>query len=153
KYLGLLDVLRLAGEVEGPVPFPEPVLEALRRLVPCDVVAYHERLPQGRILVYSGEPRGAMTPDIRGAAPRLEAEDVLRPAAGARTCSDFFSTREYRRLPIYDEVGRPLSIEDMVRLWIEPTGALGARLEFDRPDRGFKETDRAALDLLRPHLL
>jgi DNA-binding CsgD family transcriptional regulator len=153
KYLGVLDVLRLAGEVEGPVPFPEPVLESLRRLVPCDVVAYHERLPGGRILAYSGEPRGKMTPAIREASRRLEAEDVLKPAGGARKYSDFFSTREYHRSPIYLEVGRPLGVEDMVRLWIDPAGAFGARLEFDRPDRGFQEADRTALDLLRPHLL
>jgi hypothetical protein len=43
-YRNVLEVLREAGEVEGPVPFPQPVLEALRRLVPCDVVTYHERI-------------------------------------------------------------------------------------------------------------
>jgi DNA-binding NarL/FixJ family response regulator len=40
----VLAVLRDAGEVEGTTPFPEPVLDALRRLVPCDVVTYHERV-------------------------------------------------------------------------------------------------------------
>src|SRR4029077_2098142 len=37
-YQGVLDVLREAAAVEGPIPFTRPVLEALRRLVPCDVV-------------------------------------------------------------------------------------------------------------------
>jgi DNA-binding CsgD family transcriptional regulator len=151
-YLEVLNVLRLAGEVDGPVPFPEPVLSALRRLVPCDVVAYHERLQGGRILVFTGDPRGPMTPEIREASHRLEPGDVLKPTGSARKYSDFFSARDYRRLPLYHEVCRPLGIEDMVRLWIEPRGMLGARLEFDRPDRGFTEVHRTALDLLRPHL-
>jgi hypothetical protein len=42
-YRAALELLQEAGAVEGPDPFPEHVLEGLRRLVPCDVVAYHER--------------------------------------------------------------------------------------------------------------
>ena len=33
-YRKVLDVLRAAGDISGPTPFPESVLEALRRLVP-----------------------------------------------------------------------------------------------------------------------
>ena len=55
-YRGMLEVLHEAGDVEGPVPFPEPVLDALRRLVPCDVVAYHERLGSRDVVVWTGEP-------------------------------------------------------------------------------------------------
>ncbi len=51
-YRKVLDVLRAAGDISGPTPFPESVLEALRRLVPCDVVTYHER----RFRVYTGQP-------------------------------------------------------------------------------------------------
>ena len=40
-YRKSLDVLYVAGDVEGSVAYPRPVLEALRRLVPCDVVAFH----------------------------------------------------------------------------------------------------------------
>ena len=39
----------------------------------------------------------------------------------------------------------------MMRLWLDP-GAGGARLEFDRAGPDFGERDRAALDLLLPHL-
>jgi len=46
-YRNVLEVLREAGDVEGPIPFPRPVLEALRRLVPCDVVTYRERIGLG----------------------------------------------------------------------------------------------------------
>jgi DNA-binding CsgD family transcriptional regulator len=40
----------------------------------------------------------------------------------------------------------------MFRLWLEPDGADGARLEFDRPDSAFRARDRSVLDLLLPHL-
>jgi DNA-binding CsgD family transcriptional regulator len=136
------------------MPFPGPVLEALRRLVPCDVVAYHERVdPRApRLIVWSGEPRGPVTAEVRAAGRRLEHLDPLTPAPGARKYSDLFSRREFHRHDLYQELARPLGIEDMVRLWLEPTGAGEARFEFDRPDRGFRERDREVLDVLLPHL-
>jgi DNA-binding CsgD family transcriptional regulator len=151
-YRGVLNVLREAGDVEGPIPFPEPVLDALRRLVPCDVVTYHERLESRDVIVFVGEPRGEVTRELREAERRYASQDVLIPADGARLYSDFFSPREFHRLDWYQEVVRPLGVEDMVRLWIDPRGAQGARLEFDRPDWRFRDNDRLVLDLLLPHL-
>ena len=153
-YRSVLEVLREAGDVETRNPFPPPVLEALRRLVPCDVVAYHERfetLAEPEI-VFAGEPRGAVTPEIRAAHRRHQHEDPLLPADGARKYTDFLSRAEYHRLGLYREADRPLGIEYMMRLWIDPRGAGEARLEFDRGDRDFDERDRAALDVLLPHL-
>jgi DNA-binding CsgD family transcriptional regulator len=40
----------------------------------------------------------------------------------------------------------------MFRLWLDPEGGSGARLEFDRPRRDFSERDRDVLDILSPHL-
>jgi DNA-binding CsgD family transcriptional regulator len=40
----------------------------------------------------------------------------------------------------------------MARLWLDHRGADRARLEFDRPDRRFRDSDRAVLDLMRLHL-
>ena len=152
-YQGVLEVLREAAAVDGAIPFTEPLLEALRRLVPCDVVAYHERLAPGapRLIVWSGEPRGPVTDAVRAAQQRLDHLDPLTPAPGARKYSDLFSQQEFHRHDVYQELARPLGIEDMVRVWLEPTGAGDARLEFDRPDRGFRERDRTVLDVLRPH--
>jgi DNA-binding CsgD family transcriptional regulator len=68
---------------------------------------------------------------------------------GARKFSDFLTQRAFCRLEFYQEVSRPLGVEDMMRLWLDRDGA---RLEFDRPDRRFRERDRAALDVLLTHL-
>jgi DNA-binding CsgD family transcriptional regulator len=151
-YRAALELLREAGAVEGPDPFPEPVLEGLRRLVPCDVVAYHEGPVSHPAVAFAGEPRGQVTQAIRETHDRLVAQDVLTPAEGARKYSDYLSPRQFHRLAFYHEVARPLGVEDMIRLWIEPRGRENGRLEFDRSDWGFRERDRSVLDLLLPHL-
>lgn len=152
-YQGVLHVLGEAGAVDGPTPFPEPVLDALRRLVPCDVVAYHEASSLWEpAWGFVGDPRGPMTPDIRAAVERYAYQDPIPPGNGARKYSDFISRRDHHRLELYQEADRPLGVEYMLRLWLDPTSASGARFEFDRADRDFGERDRAVLDLLLPHL-
>jgi DNA-binding CsgD family transcriptional regulator len=150
-YRGTLDVLYEAGGVDGPYAFPDSVLEALRRLVPCDVVSYHE-FPEPCVL-YAGEPRGVMTREVAEAMTRYRHQDPITPVAGARKFSDFLSRREFHRLGLYQEVARPLGIEYTMRLWLDPRGAGGARLEFDAAASDFRERDRAVLDLLLPHLM
>jgi DNA-binding CsgD family transcriptional regulator len=151
-YRKALDVVYEAADVDGPNPFPEPVLEALRRLVPCDVVAFHERVGWGAAVVWVGEPRGAMTPAIRDASRRYWTECPLTPHEAPRKFSDFLSQREFHRLGLYQECARPLGVEDVFRVWLDARGGDGARLEFDRGQRDFHERDRAVLDLLLPHL-
>ena len=152
-YRKALDVLREAGEVNGAIPFPQPVLEALRRLVPCDVVTYHERIAgrRQRVLVFTGEPRGEMTQEIRRATQRYRHQDPLKPVDGARKITHVVSRRDYKQLELYQEGDRPLGIEFMMRLWLDPRAG-DARLEFDRGKQDFDERHRAALDLLLPHL-
>lgn len=152
-YRQVLEVVGEAVAVDGRSPFPAPVLDALRRLVPCDVVAFHEQ-PNGarKRVVWTGEPRGPVTRSVREAQKRFSNQDPLTPTDSARKYSDFFSQRSFHRLGLYQEVARPLGVEDMIRLWLDSRGAGAARFEFDRPDWGFCERDRVVLELLRPHL-
>jgi DNA-binding CsgD family transcriptional regulator len=153
-YRMALDVLREAGDTERAIPFPEPVLEALRRVVPCDTVAYHERLESDSepTIVWVGEPLGEVTPEVRAAVERYWHQDPMTPVDGARKYSDFFTEREFHRLELYQHAARPVGIEYMMRLWLSPRGDRQARLEFDRAGPDFEERDRAVLDLLLPHL-
>jgi DNA-binding CsgD family transcriptional regulator len=151
-YRKALDVLYAAGEVDGSLAFPEPVLAVLRELVPCDVVTFHEQTWRpASVMVYTGEPIGQMTPQIRAAHRRLKHQDPLRPADTARTLTDFVSVRDFRRSEFYARVHRPLGIEYMLQLYLDPRRT-DARLEFDRADSDFGERDRKVLDLLVPHL-
>lgn len=73
------------------MPFPEPVLDALHQLVPCDVVAYHDG-PFGQpAAAFVGEPRGHVTSAMRAAEVRYLHQDRLTPVAGARKFSDFLT--------------------------------------------------------------
>src|SRR5690349_22496690 len=146
-YRRALEVVYAAGEIDGPIAFPEPVLEALARLVPCDVVAFHDR---GDI-VYTGEPKGPLTPEIRAARRRFAHQDPRRPADGPRTVEDFGSTRDFRRTDLYQYVDRPLGIDHMLQMYVDPRVS-DARLEFDRSETAFRVRDRAVLELLLPHL-
>ncbi len=150
-YRGALEVLGEAAAVDGPIPFPEPVLDALRGLVPCDVVAYHE---EGSPAMPARASPASRERDDSGNTRRRQA--LLAPGPdhpGGRRAEvlSFLSRREYHRLELYQEADRPLGIEYMMRLWLDP-GAGGARLEFDRAGPDFGERDRAVLDLLLPHL-
>jgi DNA-binding CsgD family transcriptional regulator len=151
-YRGVLDVLRKAGDADGPIPFPEPVLDALRRLIPCDVIAYHEEpLGEGAI-AWVGEPLGWLTREQQLEAVQFWHQDRLVPAEGARKISDHLTQREFHRLEVYDLAARPLGVEYMIRLWLDPGGDRGARFELDRGRRDFDERDRLVLDVLLPHL-
>lgn len=151
-YRKVLDVIYAAGEVEGPIACPEPVLQSLRELVPCDVVTFHERstTPE-RVVLYTGEPQGTMTADIRSAHRRLRHEDPLQPAVGARRIDDVIAMHDFRRRRFYLEVHRPLGVEYLLWLYLDPARS-DARLEFDRSDTDFAERDRRVLDVLLPHL-
>jgi DNA-binding CsgD family transcriptional regulator len=151
-YRQALEVLYAAGEVDGQLAFPEPVLGVLRELVPCDVVTFHERSWRpGPVLVFTGEPIGPVTPEVRAAHRRLKHQDPWRPAEGARTLTDFVSRRDFRRSEFYALVHRPLGVEHMLQLYLDPRRT-DARLEFDRFESDFGERDRKVLDLLLPHL-
>jgi DNA-binding CsgD family transcriptional regulator len=65
--------------------------------------------------------------------------------------TDFVARRDYRRRDLYQRVDRPLGIEYMLQLYIEPRAG-APRVEFDRFDSDFDERDRGVLDLLLPHL-
>ena len=150
-YRGTLAVLLEAGAVEGESPFPTPVLELVRELIPCDTVWYHEPASPVRTTT-AGGPRGALTPEVWAAARRLKHLDPLAPWEGARRRSDVVPDREWRGSPLHSEVDRPMGVEHIIRLWIEPPGPSEARLELDRGDRDFSERDRAVLDVMLPHL-
>lgn len=151
-YRKTLEVVYATGEVDGPIAFPEPVLEAVRELVPCDVVTFHQRSDgPDRVLVYTGDPQGQVTPEIRAAHRQLEHEDPVQPTNGARKLTDVVRLRAFRRQDFYVEVHRPLGIEYMIWLYLDPP-LTDARLELDRADFDFTERDRGVLDLLLPHL-
>lgn len=58
--------------------------------------------------------------------------------------------REFRRSEFYALVHRPLGVEYMLQLYLDPRRT-DARLEFDRVDSDFGARDQKVLDLLLPY--
>ena len=107
-YRHAFDVVYEAAEVDGPNPFPEPVLDALRQLVPCEVVTYHVRTGGGvPAIARVGDWRSEWTPELRRIDARTWHQDGLVPTNGARKISDVLSRREWHRLELYQDASRP----------------------------------------------
>lgn len=143
----LRDVVWTLGETSKSA-ISDAALDALRALVPCDVVAYHD----GQRIVHVGEPLGEMTDELRALHRRYDHQDPLRQVRGAQKHTDFLTHRAYQRFELYQLVDRPIGVEFMMQLWLTPHGAHPSRIEFDRNDRDFSERDRAVLNLLLPYL-
>lgn len=156
----MLELLYLAGEEEGADPFPERLLEQLRRLIRCDVVSYGDFAPEGRTwrigIRIAGEPHAPFTSAITEAQLRLHEQIPFRPcSARAHTpfrWSDLISRRELHRLELYWEVDRPAGTEHQLWLWLHAGDEVLGALAFDRFARDFSDRDVLVLQMLRPHL-
>jgi len=69
-----------------------------------------------------------------------------------RKISDFVSARQFHRTGIYQHLYRPLGIEDQMGFCLAPPGPQMQALALGRERRSFTETDRALLELIRPHV-
>jgi DNA-binding CsgD family transcriptional regulator len=158
-YRGALEVVYEAEGVDGPDPFPKAVLEALKRLVPCDTVSYGDLGPCGHSELRVGI-RHTDGPDLPGWLCEVHRSylprDPLPPKGltldGACAYSDLFSLRRVQRLGIYRDLARPLGIEDVLRLWLRVRTRAVGFFDFDFGSRGSRARDETLLDILHPHL-
>jgi DNA-binding CsgD family transcriptional regulator len=151
--------LRTALDADGDDAFPAPVLEALRRLVPCDVVSYGHYAAQGRRWGIRAAPEGVIPipGSVSEASIRLQAQDPFLPSprtlGRAVRVSDLLTPAEFHALDFYQEVGRPLGIEYSMQLWLMRHEEIVGGFGFDAEAADFSERDRAVLDFLAPDLL
>ena len=66
--------------------------------------------------------------------------------------SDFVSTRELHRLPIYNDLFHPMGYEDQIGVMLTPVQPTSRAIALGRDRRSFTEDDRELLALIRPHL-
>jgi DNA-binding CsgD family transcriptional regulator len=169
----LLDVLHLAAEADGPDPFPEPVVDALRLLVLADGGSLNEfrgrdRAVRDHVLsvldfacVDTGWCFGGQewTPAMEEACRlHVRRDDPIPPTSafldrGARY-SDLLTRRQLLSSGLYADVGRYTWGDDALHLWFTvPGDDTLRRIAFNRYDGGrFEEDDAEALTLLVPHL-
>lgn len=155
----VLDFLGEASTVEGPNPFPQPLLESLRRLVPSDETYYSELDRVRRIALWSeaalgdfDEPEEPTYWDIRDEHPVCHYHQVTGDFRALKL-SDFLTRSELRRTSVYWDYFRPWGAEYSFAVGLEAPLTHTKVFLFNRAGgRDFNERDRAVLDFLRPHL-
>jgi DNA-binding CsgD family transcriptional regulator len=160
----------LAAATEARRPFPEPVVAALRRVVPCDTVAYRAWSRQREIVDEScaGDDLAARLPfwlryasfrrdDPHPSEPATRDGDpppVSAPSRMARplVLTDAVSDRRFWQSGLYFELMRPFGVRDVMKLFLPLDGG-GSVFVFDTSSRGFPDSDRTALARLVPALV
>ena len=149
------------AEMDGDEPFPRSFLAALRRLVPCDFVAFNELDRERELqLNYLEDPLGASDGfeapisywQARPNHPLCQFHETTGDWRAYRL-SDFVTHRELRRRRIYDEWVRPTGQTNLITVGLDAPLSHTKVFLFYRPaGPDFDERDCAVLDVLRPYL-
>jgi DNA-binding CsgD family transcriptional regulator len=155
----VVEFLGEASSIDGPDPFPRPLLESLRRLVASDEVVYDE-LDRVRETVlweemFPGETDGPEEPtywDIRDQHPVCRHHEVAGDFRALKI-SDFLTRSELHRTEIYSDWFHPWGVEYQMSVGLDaPLSHTKVFLFCRAGGRDFSERDRAVLDFLRPRL-
>lgn len=162
--------LREVLQQDGPgVGLPLSLLEGVRRLLHCDIVAFND-LDSGRQLhhfmqgVVDGGGDELAAPDPDDPMERAFWKDYWHldcslpertgDLSGVRLTSDTYSRRQWHETPLYREHDGDPPEWEMMTVWGRGSVNRTLRLlciRHDGPD--FDDDDRFLLELLRPHLL
>lgn len=167
----LLEFVLLAAAEGSARPFPEPVVDALRRVVPCDTVAYRawsralgvfdrsyapgelaDRWPVWQRYPYfrRDDPHPSEPAVREGDPPPVSApEQMARPLV----LTDAVAGRRFWQTGLYFELMRPFCVRDVMKLFLPRRGGVSSVLVFDTSSRGFSVTDCALLTRLVPALM
>lgn len=152
-------LLAWVGEMTAPAheEFADAVFAGLRRLVPCDVVVYDEiDLRSGASTARSDPPEAAER--VNAAWERVMHEHPgLAHAARegdetAHSLSEFLTRRNLQRLELYEDVYRPMEVEDELGAIIRVDGKLMIAVAVSRRGRDFSDRERALVEAARPWL-
>jgi DNA-binding CsgD family transcriptional regulator len=166
----MLEFVLLAAAEEGARPFPEAVVDVLRRVVPCDTVAYRawdrDQITVDRSFApdeladrwpvwtrYSrfrrDDPHPSEAPSPSDDRPPVSAAECM---ARPLVLSDAVSRRAFSQSGLYLELMRPFGVRDVMKVFLPRRDGLGAVFVFDTSG-GFSETDRTLVGRLAPALI
>jgi DNA-binding CsgD family transcriptional regulator len=159
----MLDIVHEGIDSTSSESFPRVVLVALARLIPSDALLGYQRVDvsSGCALLERVEIVGQEVPPSVAEASRASAlarQDPLRDPLRARerrvlNLSSMLTRRQLRRLGFYQEVWRPLGIDDCLRVWLPASNGFAEVIFLERSKRDYSDRDRTILALLRPHLI
>jgi DNA-binding CsgD family transcriptional regulator len=161
----MLDVVRCAPDSDGGGPMPYAVLDGLRRLVGCDNVSVVKFSARQQIMEFSQE---AGDPGLTGDALQAWVDafwthywscrfsshpDTAADLSDVVSLSDFYSDRQLRHAPMYQDCLRLESVErSLLTCLPDQAGEVVRVIFFRSPGSDFADRDRGLLTLLRPHL-
>ena len=163
----LVDLVQLAKAARSPRQPPVELLDGLATLVGCDFVSYQDADPyRRRIHVLTGnswdpeeEPLSERVADaddvfwdLYWTCPPCSYPERTGDVETVTTTTDFFSTRQWLRHPMYLEIQRPTGLPYEMMVSLPESPGHSRRLLFWR-EGPFGEGDRLLATLLRPHLL
>jgi DNA-binding CsgD family transcriptional regulator len=152
-------VLETAAIDPADVPFPGPFLSALRRLVPCDSVAFSEldRVRERQLAHLEDPPWDGSEPEVTYWEIRHEHPTCRRDETTgdfrARRISEFSTMRALRRTRIYAQWFRPQDVDDQLTVGLDaPLRHTKVFLFTHGPGHAFDDRDCVVLEALRPYL-
>ena len=148
------------GEVDGDEPFPPAFLAALRRLVPCEWVAFNEldrvrerHLDHVEYPLHASD--GVEAPITYWHARRDHPLCHFHESTGdwrAYRLSDFVTMRELRRRAIYEDWVKPTGQTHLITVGLDGPLDHTKVFLFHRPGGpDFDQRDCLVLDVLRPY--
>lgn len=154
----VLEVVTQVNQAHDREEFLRTALAGTVRAVPCTVATVNEVDPSAGRFHYWMEPASFPLPDnAREIFARLAHEHPLlnyTSATGdgsAKRVSDFWSTEEFHRSRIYQQIYRPMGVEYQVAITLSAPKPTVVALALSREDEDFSERDQLVLDVLRPH--
>ena len=157
----MFDFLAEAEAVAGPVPFPEPLVESLRRLIGCDLAEFDEMDRAERRCGWTtasvGNPESVdglpSFWEIRHDHPLCRLHDEEPGRQAPVKLSDLFTARQLRSTMMYAEWYGPQGISDELEVTLSPSRHFTRTVVLQREIGTFGEREREILGLLRPHLV
>lgn len=157
----MFDFLAEAVAVEGPEPFPAPLVESLRQLIGCDLAEFDE---MDRAERRCGLTNATLSEpelvdelpsfwEIRHDHPLCRLHDEEPALQRPVKLSDFFTPRQLRSTRIYAEWYGPTGVSDELEVTLSPSRHFTRTFVFQRKVGSFGEREREILSLLRPHLV
>ena len=159
----LENALRFAddlAETDDPADLGRRALPGLDRLVPSDVLSYHELGPEPGQLAFSVYPEDVVfSPDMVAAfAAHMHGNPLVEhlEATGDGSpmmISDFLTQERFHRLGVYTEFYRHVPVEYQIAIGLPRTDGRIIGIALNRAGGDFTEDDRDLLAVLRVPLV
>lgn len=135
----------------------ELLARELHKVIPNLFATYREGIRANARALPRLVPRDVDTPAIRARWAKVaDAHPLIQHFMrnghdGTAKLSDIISSREFHRLPLYNEFYRLMPVEDVLAVQFTTRDSIDFGIGLHR-DRPFSRRDRDVLEILRPHL-